>query len=115
MMRAAAQHAGLTASINSNNLILCLEPEGVCFAALGQSLMSTPYLSKSTLPDEENDVDLCDVDYDEIKRQNERGMFFFTLHPLTITTYTYTYTYTCIHILLVRLYIHSYKTNITYS
>jgi hypothetical protein len=73
MMRVAAHQSGLTASIDSKNLILCLEPEGVCFSALAQSLMSSPYLSKNTLPDEEEDVDFCDVDYEEIRRQEERG------------------------------------------
>jgi hypothetical protein len=73
MMRIASQQSGLTTSIESKNLILCLEPEGVCFSALAQSLMSSPYLSRNTLPDEEEDADFCDVDYEEITRQEERG------------------------------------------
>jgi hypothetical protein len=73
MMRVAAQESGLITKIDSKNLILCLEPEGVCFSALAQSLMSSPYLSKNILPDEEEDADFCDVDYDEIRRQDERG------------------------------------------
>lgn len=37
MMRNCAFKAGLTRTIDDERLILCLEPEGVCFAALQQS------------------------------------------------------------------------------
>lgn len=73
MMRIASQQSGLTTSIEGKNLVLCLEPEGVCFCALAQSLMSSPYLSRNILPDEEEDADFCNVDYEEITRQEERG------------------------------------------
>jgi hypothetical protein len=55
-MRKAAFSAGLMKSLDGDNLILCLEPEGVCFAVLTQSVMPEP--SRAV----DGDEDLCDVD-----------------------------------------------------
>ena len=84
IMRRAAFAAGLTTEINDPSLVLCLEPEGACFAALAQAMvagcrggprpppsisldfsaddcLAGPDGSSTTDDDDDDDGEFCDV------------------------------------------------------
>ena len=75
-MRTAAFDAGLTADVDDRSLLLCLEPEGVCFAALQQSML--PVCRGATQSATAMNYDLCDddedfLDVDEALKDEVRG------------------------------------------
>ena len=83
MMRKAALVAGLGTNTINDNLILCLEPEGVCFSALSQSMLCFNELNggggggggggRNNMNNNDNNNDndeFCDVDY-EIKESSK--------------------------------------------
>ena len=77
-MRMAAFDAGLIVDVDDRSLLLCLEPEGVCFAALQQS-MQLP-IGRDSMPSASAiniTYDLCDdeedfLDVDEVLKSEVR-------------------------------------------
>ena len=96
-MRMAAFDAGLITDVDDRALLLCLEPEGVCFAALQQSMLpicrgatqsaTAINITYDLCDDEEDFLDVEEVLKDEVREQecdigqviSDRGSKFLVL------------------------------------